>query len=73
MAKHAFIGSKARVKQQVKNFIATTQVDELIVLTNVFSAEVRMNSYKQFAKIMRELNAEDWKFTNEISYYLKQL
>ena len=59
MAKHAFIGSKARVKQQVKNFIATTQVDELIVLTNVFSAEVRMNSYKQFAKIMRELNAED--------------
>lgn len=59
MAKYAFIGSKATVKKQVKAFIATTQVDELIVLTNVYAAEVRMNSYKQFAEIMRELNVEE--------------
>jgi len=58
MAKHAFIGSKASVKQQVKAFLESTQVDELIVLTNVFDAEVRMNSYQQFADIMRELNEE---------------
>ena len=58
MAKYAFIGTKETVKKGIKNFITNTQVDELIVLTNVFSAEVRMNSYKQYAAIMRELNEE---------------
>ncbi len=59
MAKYAFVGTKETVKEGIKNFIANTQVDELIVLTNVYAAEVRMNSYQQFAEIMRELNAED--------------
>ena len=58
MAKYAFIGTKKTVKKGIKNFIANTQVDELMVLTNVFSVEVRMNSYKRFAEIMRELNEE---------------
>jgi luciferase family oxidoreductase group 1 len=58
MTKYAFIGTKETVKKGIKNFITKTQVDELIVLTNVYSSEVRMNSYKQFADIMRELNEE---------------
>jgi len=57
MARYAFIGSKKSVKKQVKAFIETTQVDELIVLTNVYAAEVRMNSCQKFSEIMRELNA----------------
>jgi luciferase family oxidoreductase group 1 len=57
MAKYAFIGTKETVKKGIKNFIAKTQVDEIIVLTNVYSSDVRMNSYKRFAEIMRELNA----------------
>ena len=35
-----------------------TQVDELIAVTNIYSAEDRMKSYKLFAEIMRELNGE---------------
>ncbi|MDB4533918.1 LLM class flavin-dependent oxidoreductase [Vicingaceae bacterium] len=58
MAKFAFIGTKETVKKGIKKFIATTQVDEIIVLTNVYAAEVRMNSYKCFAEIMRELNGD---------------
>ena len=57
MAKYAFIGSKATVKKGIKAFIATTQVDELIAVTNVYSSQDRINSYQLFAEIMHELNA----------------
>lgn len=58
MAKYAFIGSKATVKKGIKAFIATTQVDELIAVTNVYSSPDRIKSYQLFAEIMRELNEE---------------
>ncbi|MGB1004522.1 MAG: LLM class flavin-dependent oxidoreductase [Salibacteraceae bacterium] len=57
MTKFAFIGSKETVKQQVQDFIATTQVDELMVATHVFYAEDRRKSYRLFAEIMREINS----------------
>ena len=56
MLKYSFIGSKETVKKQVKAFIDTTQVDELIAVTNIYSAQDRIKSYKLFAEIMRELN-----------------
>lgn len=58
MSKYAFIGSKETVKMKVRAFIETTQVDELIAVTNVYSAEDRTKSFKFFAEIMRELNEE---------------
>ena len=58
MTKYAFIGSKETVKKGIKAFIETTQVDELIAATHVFSAQDRVKSYKLFAEIMRELNEE---------------
>ena len=56
MTKYAFIGSKATVKKKIEAFIATTQVDELIAVTHVFSTQARLKSYKLFAEIMKELN-----------------
>jgi luciferase family oxidoreductase group 1 len=58
MTKYAFIGSKETVKTKVKDFIELTQVDEVIAVTHVFSAQDRVKSYKLFAEIMRELNDE---------------
>lgn len=59
MSKYAFIGSKATVKQKVKAFREMTQADELIAITNIFSAKKRLKSYKLFAEIMNELNGEN--------------
>tara|TARA_R110000765_G_scaffold4496_2_gene14112 strand:+ start:69 stop:1082 length:1014 start_codon:yes stop_codon:yes gene_type:complete len=59
MLKFSFIGSKETVKRQVKQFIADTQVDELIAVTNIFDGNDRIKSYQFFAEIMRELNNED--------------
>ncbi len=58
MLKYSFIGSKATVKKQVAQFIDATKVDELIAVTNIYSAEDRIKSYQLFAEIMQELNAE---------------
>ncbi|MFD2914078.1 LLM class flavin-dependent oxidoreductase [Psychroserpens luteus] len=57
MLKYSFIGSKATVKAQVKEFIEQTQADELIAVTNIYDIKDRIRSYELFAEIMEELNA----------------
>ncbi len=59
MLKYSFIGSKERVKKEVKAFIGATQVDELIAVTNIYDGADRIKSYRLFAEIMDELNAEN--------------
>ncbi|MFB9057223.1 LLM class flavin-dependent oxidoreductase [Mariniflexile ostreae] len=55
MLKYSFIGSKATVKEQVKTFLAETQADELIAVTNIYDGKERIRSYELFAEIMKEL------------------
>lgn len=56
MLKYSFIGSKATVKAQVKEFMAQTKADELIAVTNIYDIKDRIRSYKLFAEIVKELN-----------------
>ena len=58
MMKYSFIGSKATVKKKVLDFLEETQADELIAVTNIFDPAARINSYKAFAAIMKEINDE---------------
>ncbi len=57
MLKYSFIGSKATVKAQVKEFLEQTQVNELIAVSHMYDAKDRINSYRWFAEIMNELNS----------------
>jgi len=56
MLKYSFIGSKATVKAQVKEFMEQTKADELIAVTNIYDVKDRIRSYELFAEIMKELN-----------------
>ncbi len=56
MLKYSFIGSKATVKAQVKDFMELTSADELIAVTNIYAVKDRIRSYKLFSEIMNELN-----------------
>jgi len=56
MLKYSFVGSKATVKAQVKEFIEQTKADELIAVTNMYDVKDRIRSYELFAEIMKELN-----------------
>jgi luciferase family oxidoreductase group 1 len=58
MLKYSFVGSKSRVKAQVQDFLQQTQVDELIVVANLFRFEDRIKTVKMFADIMGEINDE---------------
>ncbi|WP_452229961.1 LLM class flavin-dependent oxidoreductase [Lacinutrix sp. MEBiC02404] len=55
MLKYSFIGSKATVKAQVKEFMEQTDADELIAVTNIYDIKDRIRSYELFAEIMKEL------------------
>ncbi|NIJ46419.1 luciferase family oxidoreductase group 1 [Wenyingzhuangia heitensis] len=57
MLKYSFVGSKATVKAQVKEFKKQTQADELIAVTNIYDVKDRIKSYQLFSEIMEELNA----------------
>ncbi|MFK8007103.1 MAG: LLM class flavin-dependent oxidoreductase, partial [Saprospiraceae bacterium] len=56
MLKYSFVGNKNTVKQQAEEFIAQTQVKELIAVTNIYGADDRVKSYQMFAEIMKEIN-----------------
>jgi len=55
MLKYSFIGSKATVKAQVKEFMEQTEADEFIAVTNIYAIKDRIRSYQLFAEIMKEL------------------
>ena len=57
MLKYTFVGNKDTVKHKVKAFIEETQIDELIVVTNIYDGNDRITSYRLFAEIMQELNS----------------
>lgn len=57
MMKYTFVGSKARVKAQIEDFLQKTGVDEIIASTPVYNHKDRLRSYELLAEIMGELNA----------------
>jgi len=58
MLKYSFVGTKETVKTQLEDFIKTTQVDELIMVSTIYSIEDRIKSAKLFAEVMKEINGE---------------
>ncbi len=57
MLKYAFVGNKEMVKEKTAAFLAQTKVNELIAVTNIYDAKDRINSYRVFSELMKELNS----------------
>jgi alkanesulfonate monooxygenase SsuD/methylene tetrahydromethanopterin reductase-like flavin-dependent oxidoreductase (luciferase family) len=55
MLAYSFIGSPATIQQDLQEFVAQTQVDELIATTNVFDQEARIYSYRLFAEAVQAI------------------
>ncbi|HET8803348.1 MAG TPA: LLM class flavin-dependent oxidoreductase [Aequorivita sp.] len=56
MLKYSFVGNKETVKTQIEAFIKETQIDELIVVSAMYSIDDRIKSTQMFAEIMGEIN-----------------
>jgi luciferase family oxidoreductase group 1 len=56
MFKYAFIGSKETVKSKTQKFLKETGVNELMVVSHIYSHSDRIKSYKLFSEIMKEIS-----------------
>ncbi|WP_299248959.1 LLM class flavin-dependent oxidoreductase [uncultured Cytophaga sp.] len=56
MLKFSFVGDKENVKKQMIRFLKDTNVDEVIAVSTMYSAEARIKSVKLFAEVMQEIN-----------------
>lgn len=52
----SFIGSPATLKDELADFLAQTQANELMVTSHLFSHEARLHSYELLAGVMQEIN-----------------
>lgn len=59
MLRYSFVGDKSTVKKQLIPFLEDTNVDELIVVSTMYSAKDRIKSIQLFAKVMQEINRND--------------
>lgn len=55
MMAYTFIGSPATVKSKLEKFLAQSEIDELMVTTNIYNQEDRLKSYELLAQVMHEL------------------
>lgn len=56
MLKYSFVGRKEAVAKQVDTFLNRTGVDELMVVSNFYNHDKRINSYRILSEIMKERN-----------------
>tara|TARA_B100000678_G_C18193501_1_gene496432 strand:- start:914 stop:1669 length:756 start_codon:yes stop_codon:yes gene_type:complete len=52
MLKYSFIGNQESVAEKTREFLQATQVNELMVVGNMYQVEDRIRSYRYFAEIM---------------------
>ena len=58
MSKYAFIGSKETVRKKTENFLKETGVDEIMVASHIYNPTARIESYRLFSEIMKELEGK---------------
>jgi len=56
MLKYSFVGRKEAVAKQVDKFLQETDVDELMVVSNMHRHEDRIRSYELLSEVMNERN-----------------
>lgn len=55
MMRYTFVGNKATVKQKTEDFLKSTGIDEVMVVSHIYDHHDRLKSYHIFAEIMKEI------------------
>lgn len=58
MLKYSFVGDPESVKQQTREFLKLTGVDELMVVGNIYDHQDRVRSFELFSEVMKSINLE---------------
>lgn len=59
MLKYSFVGSKETVAEKTSEFLKNSGVNELMVASHIYHHEDRVNSYKIFSEVMKELEKQE--------------
>ncbi|HSV09776.1 MAG TPA: LLM class flavin-dependent oxidoreductase [Hanamia sp.] len=49
----SFIGSQETIKQDFRDFIKQTHIDEIMIISNIYDQKAKIHSYELFAEIMK--------------------
>ena len=52
MLAYSFIGSAETIEKEIKEFISSTNVDEIMVISNLYDQQAKLHSYQLFAELM---------------------
>lgn len=58
MLKYTFIGSKKTVKNKTRQFLQKTGANEVMVASHIYDHQDRVNSYRIFSEVMKEIQNE---------------
>lgn len=59
MRYYSFTGNQQQVQQQLESFVEATQVNELMIVTNVYDQAVKRRSFEIVAAIKEEMHAKE--------------
>lgn len=50
----SFIGSPESIEKKMKEFLEETEIDEVMVISNIYDQKAKIHSYELFAEVMKE-------------------
>jgi luciferase family oxidoreductase group 1 len=53
MLAFSFIGTPEKIKKEMQDFINQTQIDEIMVISNIYDQQAKLHSYELFAEVMK--------------------
>ncbi|MVN22887.1 LLM class flavin-dependent oxidoreductase [Mucilaginibacter arboris] len=56
MLGYAFIGGPEKIRTKMEDFIAKTQIDEVMATSHIFDHQARLHSYQLFAEVLKSAN-----------------
>lgn len=51
----SFIGAPDKIKNEMQHFIQQTQIDEIMVISNIYDQQAKLYSYQLFAEVMKSM------------------
>ena len=56
MLMYSFIGSAESIKKKMTDFIATTQIDEVMATSHIYDHHAKLHSYSIFAEVLKTIS-----------------
>jgi len=49
----SFVGGPEKIKEEMQDFLEKTQIDEVMMTSNIYDQQAKLHSYELFSKILK--------------------